>query len=119
IFFWLRSCLRSHTSWLLDFEVGNHLRLPFVENLKIFLVKISDSVSLAVADDCAHQHQLYVDLEGGGFVVRSEFCRILLNLRLRGRGLSWRLRGHLLLRKRRTCTNEEPNRASEKMPTPV
>src|ERR1700758_1163356 len=81
-------------------------------------MKISNSVSLAVADDCAHQHQLYVYLEGGRFVVRSEFCRILLNLRLRGGGLSRSLRRHLLLRECRTRTKKKTNQASEKMPIP-
>ena len=72
-------------SRLFDFELGDHLRLAFVEDLKIVLAKISDSVALGVADHGAHHHQLYIHFECGGFVVRSEFGRVLLSFGLRGR----------------------------------
>src|ERR1700683_5730002 len=76
----LLASLRCQTSGLFDFELGDHLRLAFVEDLKIVLAKIPDGVALGVADDGAHHYQLYVHFECGGFVVRSEFGRVLFGL---------------------------------------
>ncbi len=77
--------LRGQSSGLFDFELGDHLRLAFVEDLKVLLVKIPDGVSLGVANHGAYHDQLYVHLERSGFVVRSELLRILLTFGLRGR----------------------------------
>src|ERR1700690_3461345 len=74
--------LRRQGSRLFDFELGDHLRLAFVEDLEILLAKIPDGVSLGVANHCAHHHQLYIHFERGRFVVRSEFLRVLLTLGL-------------------------------------
>jgi hypothetical protein len=59
------------------------LGLALVEDLKIILAKISDGVALRVADHCTHYHQLYIHLECGRFVARSDFGGVLLNLGLR------------------------------------
>src|SRR5580700_9274063 len=61
-------------SRLLYVELSNDLRLALVEDLKVLLVKITDCMSLGVADYRAHHHQLYIHLEGSGFVVGGDSC---------------------------------------------
>ena len=73
----------STSNWLIT------CGLPLVEDLKIVLAKISNGVALGVADHCAHNHQLYVYLECGGFIARGEFGRALFGLGL-GTGVAGR-----------------------------
>ncbi len=107
VFFRPLSSLRSQSAGLLDFELADHLRLALVEDLKVFLVQVPDGMPPRVADYHAYDHQLHVDLDGRGFVVRRKFCRGLLRVRLRGRNRRWRRR-HVLCQ-RMVWTNQKPH----------
>lgn len=47
-------------------EPGDHLRLAFIEELKVVLLEGADGVSLAVAHDHGNQHQVHAAAEGNG-----------------------------------------------------
>jgi hypothetical protein len=76
--------LRGDGSGLFHFELGDDLRLAFVEDLKVLLVKIPYGVPLRVADNGAHNHQSYVHLECGGLIVSGDFRGVLFDFRLWG-----------------------------------
>ena len=48
------SHFRAQVSGLFDFELGDDLGFAFVEDLKVFLVKIADGVSLGIAGHSAY-----------------------------------------------------------------
>jgi hypothetical protein len=48
--------LRRETAGLFDIELGDDLRLSFVEDLKIFFAKIADGMSLGVANYGANDY---------------------------------------------------------------
>jgi hypothetical protein len=100
-------------SGLFDVELGDDLRLAFVENLKVFFMKIAYGVSLRVPHYGAHHHQLYIHLECGGFVVRSELGRVLSDFRLRRRARSRSLLRTVLC-KGAGWVSEKPGDAHEK-----
>ncbi len=73
--------LRGDGSGLFDFELGDDLRLAFVEDLKVLLPKITDRVPLGIADHGAHHHQSYVHLECGGLIMSGDLRRVRLDFR--------------------------------------
>ena len=61
---------REKGSWLFHFELADDLRLALVENLKIFLAKITYGVPPGIANYCPDHDQLYVYFECCRFVAR-------------------------------------------------
>src|SRR5580692_3674603 len=87
----IRSCEFSGSlrTWLFDRKMRDDLRFAVVEEVEVFLMKISDSAALSVAHDNAHRHQLDVHLERRRLLVRSNLRCGLIGMRL---GVRRRLR---------------------------
>src|ERR1700683_46817 len=103
---------RNDGSGLFHIELRDYLRLALVEDLKVLLVKIADSVPLGVAHYRAYHYQLHIHLEGGGFVVGGDLRGVLLAFRLRGG--TWSRSLLSILRESRRWGDESPQNAEEK-----
>ena len=102
------ACLDSKIAGLLDFKLRNHLRLAFVEDLKIFFMEGSNGVSLGVANHSPNYYQLDVNFECGRLILSRDLARTCLIFSLRSGSSGSRRRWGLA----KSCRRAEKEQAA-------